>query len=417
MAAKKTKEETNTKDKAAETAKEEPKTEVVKPAQAPKDEQKNDKAAAATAPKKGKSKKWIFAIIVIVLVLVIGGGAGAYFGYVKPNQPKNVVKTALSNVLANDQRRSFEITAEINSTDSDTQLEFDNLSISGGMDQDSNIRADIDVEASGFNVSASAIVRFDDQEAYLKLDGLDSLFSSFLGSVADPSITDFINTLSDNWIRLSVSDFEDAGFITSSQANNATECIDAISTFIESSGSDLQRQFDSLYDQANFASMKKVGADIIDGKKMTKYAVNIDEARLKAFGSQLGNVLVGSSQELVDKCGLVTSDSSSDESSSSTSNMNLQDTYLWIDSDKQVGQVQVTIKDDTMEVVLTGKLGNESVDTSQPDDFVTVPELLQDPTFSQMLGGLLGGSTTSTDDSSFEDYNLNDYENYLDYGL
>jgi hypothetical protein len=369
---------------------------------------------AATQPlKKAKSKKWIFAVIVIVLVLVIGGGAGAYFGYVKPNQPKNIVKTALSNVLANDQRRSFAITAEINSTNSDTQLEFDNLSISGGMDQDSNIRADIDVETSGFNVSASAIVRLDDQEVYLKLDGLDSLFSSFLGSVADPSITDFINTLTSNWVRLSISDFEDAGFIASSQAENATGCIDAISTFIKSSGSDLQHQFDSLYDQANFASMSKVGSDTVDGKKMTKYAVTIDQARLKAFGGQLGNVLVGSSQELVDKCGMVASDSSSDESSSSSNSMDLQSAYLWIDSNKQIGQIQLTMKDEATEVVLTGKLGNESVDTDQPDDFMTVPELLQDETFSQMLGGLLGGSSTLIDDDSSDYYNLNEAENYL----
>ncbi len=69
---------------------------------------------ATETAKKPKSKKTLFIAIVIVLILAIGGAAGAYFGYVKPNQPANVVKSAINKTLVATagSQSSFDISAE-----------------------------------------------------------------------------------------------------------------------------------------------------------------------------------------------------------------------------------------------------------------------------------------------------------------
>ena len=369
----------------------------------------------ASTAKKKLSKKWLAGIIVAVLILVIGGGAGAYFGVVKPNQPKNVVKKALSNALVLNQQRSFNITAEFEAKDSDTDLEFNELTIEGGFDANSNMRADVGIDASGFNINASAIMRLEDQNMFLKLDNLDSMFAAIPDAMSNPDVANFVNTLSDNWIRISAADLEELGMITASQSEKASQCIDEISSFIKNSGADLQKQFDSIYENADFATMKKIAGEVINGQKATKYAVSIDEAKFRVFIKNLGNQLKGSTKDVADKCGFSEATDSLDEDASSESDTNLGNLFVWIDSKKQISQLEVNMSDDEMNIKLTATMSNNKVDTEEPGDFTTIADLLADETFTTMFGSFFGGLTGSDSSSSSSDYDYSDYTDYSDY--
>jgi len=375
----------------------------------------------AETVKKPKSKKTLFIVIVIVLILAIGGAAGAYFGYVKPNQPANVVKSALNKTLVATAgaQSSFDITAQFTPVGEDSAVSISEFTVSGGFDADSNMQANVSVSVSGFDVSAQAILRLKDQEAYLKLEGLDSVLSAFGGLLSDSGISYLVDTLSNNWVRLSASDLEDAGIITSEQTNNANECIDALATFVTDSIGNLQTEFGNIYKRADFAKITKVGSDVVDGKKLTKYAVNIDQTKFKVFLQGLGNTLTGSAGELANKCGMEITNgngesSGSSDSALSSTNMDIQNIFLWVSPEKLISKIEATVANDEMETVITATLGNDKVDTNVPSDYLTIPELLQDQTFTESFINIFSGFSTLSDSSS--DYSdSTDYSGYSDY--
>lgn len=347
-------------------------------------------ATPVSVGKKPSVPTKLLAIIVSALVLIIGGSAAAYVGFIKPNQPKNVVKKALSNAMVLNQARSFDITAEINSKDSGTELEFNELKISGGMDNKSNVRADIDIDSGAFNIKAATIVRVDDQKMYVKLSNLDSMFASIPDAMDSPEVANFVNTLSDNWIRFSVEDIQDAGMINDSQAEKASACLTEVSSYIKNSGNDLQKQFDTLYEKSDFAIMTKVGSETVNGTKMTKYSVEINKTKFKAFMKTLGQQLQGSTKKIADKCGIedaIEEDSDSNDSS----NVDVKSIYVWVGPNNQLGKASIALEDDEMSIDLTAVLTNDKVDTDNPDDYLTISELMSDESLGNMLGGMLSG--------------------------
>lgn len=334
---------------------------------------------SSTQPKKWYQKLKMPGLameIIAAVILISGLSAAAYFGYVVPNKPSNVVKAAIGNVLDPKTPQTYTVNAEVDTNNSSTGKVV--VGVIGGMDKDGNTRVDISTEFSAFKISGSIIARVSDKELYIKVDQLPSLLNLVAGGQSSSGLQQLANTFGDKWLRLSVSDIQDAGFIDSATAVKANKCVDAYASYITASKNDMEKQFGKVYSEQNFATITKVGQDTISGQKMTKFKVAIDQPKLKSFAENLGKQFEGSTKDLATKCGFADTSSIADKASTSsgTGSVQIGDIYMWVNSKKQMGKLTATVTgQDSTKVTLSLIAEDKQVDTAKPTNVLTIKEL------------------------------------------
>jgi len=235
----------------------------------------------ATSPPQLKTKRRLLkrAILPIIIVLVVGGAsAAAYFGYYVPNEPKNVLQTALINMISGTKLNSAHFSGNATITDSSSKQTY-TASITGAADRSGKFQATASVDAVVTTISVQ-VVTADGKNFYIKIGGLDGL-TQILNSVGASSgitgLVPLINSINNQWYEVDqslVSQLEKSMNITPSTALTQAD-INTIS---------------NLYKKDDFLSVQKTYANqVVAGTNSDHYRAVIGKTKLQAFVSGLKN--------------------------------------------------------------------------------------------------------------------------------
>lgn len=227
-------------------------------------------------PTDTKSKKpaKLVALIAAVVVLVGAGSAAAYFGVVVPNKPENVLQTALVNTLGQ-QQINYKGSIDLDSSGTAMKATF-----SGAGDSTAKA-ADVQLAftVSGVNVSLEG--RVVDKNVYVKagdLSSLAALAGTFAPDYAAPA-TAISKALSDKWIVIDSTLLKEAG----------------VSCVLDSNWSLTKADLTQIQDQYKkhpFTTIVSNSGDTVDGKKVQKFELSLDDNKLASFGNNLNNLSV-----------------------------------------------------------------------------------------------------------------------------
>ena len=305
------------------------------------------------------SKKLLVPVVVILALL--GGGAAAYFGYIVPNKPNNVLAKAVENSLSAHQ---IAITGLLDATSS---------GVSGRVDYTAKIDADNHATDITLNTTISGVqfpveVLTAKGNLYFKivdLSTIESLINGFAGASADygqiKQIEDKVNTkVSGQWIEVDNTLIKEAKL--GCLANYPTAVSQADVNSLE-----------NAYKKAQFATVTSHTADTVSGKKSVKYDVQIDDNKLSAMDiSGIGAVQsLNSCLKSIDKSASLNLSSLKDGKQHSVS--------LWVDSsDKRINKFAASYKDPSSgdETALSGTVAYGAVNIQTPAKSVQLLGLL-----------------------------------------
>ena len=247
----------------------------------------------AQSPRRRLPKKLVIIAAAAVLVL-LGGGAAAYFGYVQPNNPDNLWKTALSRTGKGYDKLTDYINQQAAAKYNGTAIKG-SFKLSGSLAADGSFQGSSSGDNSEYTGSLSTEglkVSLDLRtlkstgtapDVYFKVDGLQGL-GSLLGG-GDPELTSLLNGVDGNWYfvdhslfdQLSGSSVSDMQF-TSADINATLKAIGTPSQTYVFSG-DPQKEI--------FTLKQKVGKEKQDGLNVYHYKVGLNKTNLKAYNNAL----------------------------------------------------------------------------------------------------------------------------------
>jgi hypothetical protein len=249
------------------------------------------------------SKK--LALLAGVPTLLLAGGAAAYFGYVVPNKPENVWRTALTNTAKGYDKLSQYATSKKGIKGIGASGSF---KLSGAVAADGSFKGSSDSKNGQFagNVSAAGLkVNYDvraiespgnSPDIYFKIDGvqgLGDLFSGFTdgGVNADNAeITKALNGLNGQWYFVDHTLFDQ--FAKGSNENLQISSAD-VSGALKAVG-DSSKQYLFTNDPQKMAIVVKqnAGKEKQDGRSVYHYKIGINKNNLKAYNKSLCDNLI-----------------------------------------------------------------------------------------------------------------------------
>ncbi len=280
-------------------------------------------------PKKGffaKKKGLKIAGIALLLVLVLGGGVAALVVQSIKNQPQNVAAKSISNYLfgLKDGGKS-KITFKFNSDSVKSGEAVLELATAKGLAAgQGNINFKVDGNQLGGSVQVA-----ENGNLYVKVNNLASMLGSFTGdsSALTEEQKSVISSLNEKWVEITADDIKSLGGDKFSQEN---ECTTALSSAVM--GDELGSLVDRTYTSNRFMTANSSSVEELDGRKVLKVEVGLDEETARKFGEKLGksNLI----QNIFDKCKdeLSSLDSSSESSSGGFKNGKLT---IWADRGKK----------------------------------------------------------------------------------
>jgi hypothetical protein len=248
------------------------------------------------------SKK--LALIGIVPLLLAGGASAAYFGYVVPNKPENIWKSALTNTGEGYDKLSQYATAKKNVQGMSAKGSF---KISGSMAADGTFNGVSDGKSGQLTGNISAVglkINYDvrqiqspgnSPDVYFKIDGIQGL-GSLVGGYAgllgadSTSITNALNGLNGQWYFIDHTLFDqfakgsnDGLQITSADVSGALKAV-----------GDSSKQYLFTNDPEKMAIVVKqnIGKETQDGRTVYHYKVGVNKANLKAYNKSLCDNLI-----------------------------------------------------------------------------------------------------------------------------
>lgn len=333
---------------------------------------------------KDKKKQKLAGIIAAAVILVGGGVAGAYYGYVVPNQPENVLKKSVENLLKKDQISGK---GKASLTSSEEGGGAGTLDYSIQTDSTKNAFAGtFDFASSGIKLPVEA--RLIDKAAYLKVGDLSTI-GSLVGAFAGPDSAALVQQLSakisNQWIEFDESLLKTVGgdkcSILSEQFKMNDEQI---------------KQLVEVYDKNMFINVKNSSSDTVNDKKVEKYELGLDKSKGQAFAKELENL------DYFKKIKDCTGDTGSQSDSQSTEEFKGDATLtVWVDKGKkEMVKIELKIKDETSNVSLDFNFNNDAVNITKPEDAIPAMQLYSDVLGLVGGGGSVGGTTapsTGTD--------------------
>lgn len=142
-------------------------------------------------PAKPKKRSLKALMIAIIAVAVMGtAGAFAYYGVIMPNQPENIVKTALANLVS----------AKSTSVKGDAALNFGDYSINPNFGfeiaEDGGSAFNFDISVPPMDIAAE--IRQTSDDLYFKLSGVEQLFATWSSSLVSYGVDEtFVGNLTE----------------------------------------------------------------------------------------------------------------------------------------------------------------------------------------------------------------------------
>jgi hypothetical protein len=254
--------------------------------------------------KKGFKPSKKIALIALVPLLLIGGSAAAYFGYIVPNKPENVWKSALTNTGKGYDKLSSYATAKKNVQGVSAKGSF---KISGSVAADGTFNGMSDGKNGQLtgNISAAGLkINYDLREiespgnspdVYTKIDGIQGLgdlvggYARLLGGDSS-QLTNALNGLNGQWYFIDHTLFDqfakgsnDGLQITSADISGALKAV---------GDSSKQYLFTDNPDKMAIVVKQNVGKEKQDNRTVYHYKVGIDKDNLKAYNQSLCDNLI-----------------------------------------------------------------------------------------------------------------------------
>ena len=346
---------------------------------------------AANAPAKPK-RSWL-KVVFLVLAVFLGLAAitaAVYAEVIIPNRPDVVLMKSLENSLQQSQV-SYKGSVDLNSGGTASKI------VIAGAQDNSRQASDVNLTATSSGITLPLEARLVDKNVYLKVGDLTPVVS-LLGMYGDATTTKELNSvsqqLSNKWVSIDSTLLKQAG----------------VSCFTDTKFALTQADVKLLEDQYKtnpFATIQNTSNDTVNGQKVVKYQLSIDDDKAATYGSKLGNLSLTKS---LNSCNKKTQSSSIDK--------NLRDhdkrpLTVWVNKgSKQIVQIasQSTSRDANKGVKGSGTISfsYNPVSITAPADSVPVLELIASiqktlgvPTTSSsdlsgLLTGLVGGPGVQT---------------------
>jgi hypothetical protein len=324
-----------------------------------------------------KSKKVRIILASLLAVLVLGGaGAAAYVNSLY-NKPENVLATAMANYLLDGKDKNFDAVINIGSEDPSSATA--NTELKMGV-QTSGKTTQIDLEA---NVSVfrlrGAVQSNENGNIYVQVKDLPELLGSDAASAygIPEEMKRQIAALEDKWIEITP---EDLASLTVSSASTEPSTFDACTEALYSAldNKDLGDSVDKIYKGNRFFLAKSSSEEVVDGKKLLKVEVGLDQEKLKSFANEMYGV--GEIKVLVEKCGLAGEQNVATEAKDSLKNGKMT---VWLDRGKRELVKLEASGDNFVEEKKTGDfkmamtVNAPAAKLDAPTDVVNIKELLQ----------------------------------------
>lgn len=332
---------------------------------------------AATTPQTDSPKKNILGRLrgkklvlpAAVCLFLLGGGAAAYFGYVIPNRPENVLVKAFSNTLSQHQLTT-KGTLNLTSDGVSGKAEY-----SSAIDEDSHSTdTTLDITISGVNIPLELLTA--KGNAYFKvgdLGSLQGLLSQYLGASPDLKAAEdkIVNNVSNQWYSV------DSTLLKEARLN----CLsDWPASF---SAADIN-SLKTAYQKNQFAKITSHSTDTVNGKAAIKYEIAINDDQLAKY--DLNNTPYF--KNLVN-C-LKQAEPSASLDLSSIKDGDITPLTLWVDKStkrivKYASHSTVKDKKDGVTGDLTGTISYDKVNISVPPNAKPVLSLLNDLSLSSLV--------------------------------
>jgi hypothetical protein len=350
---------------------------------------------------KSKNKKVLklVAVVVVALLLIGGSSAAAYFGYVVPNKPENILKQAFENTLKQKQiNYDGNITLDPANPKAKDAIPSFKLTMKGQSDADKHAASgEFKVTVNGIDVSFE--VRLIDQNLYFKLGDVathKAILTPYLGDY--PGFTAAFDVtskhFSNQWVEVDSTLLKQAG----------SSCALDISTSF--SDSDIQLLEDQ-FKNSPFITVDSNSGDTVSGKPAQKYQLTLDNKKGAKYVSGLKNL---SLVKKLDECSSGAASSELDRTGDAE-DMKIPLT-IWVDkSTKRIVKVGYTSTKqdadrDNLKGVMQVTLNYGVVNVTAPEGAKPALQVIsewqadlqkQAPELSQLLGGGLSGDLNSVE--------------------
>lgn len=230
---------------------------------------------ATIAPAK-KSKKLIGGIIAAVTaVLLIGGGV---LGYVWYQNPEKMVADAFANAVKSE---SVTFSGTVTGTQEDAPQNI-NVTFDGkSAGNRAEVNAQIDLEGDDITIADNGTIVFaGDDGLFVRLtnirETLESMFENADGS--EQMVEMIVERLDDKWIKLDA----DSNEGMTREYEEQRQCVNNVmKSFTESR--DQQKQLADVYKNNRLLTVKKTGAEAIDGVNSHTFEVSVNQEQIQPF--------------------------------------------------------------------------------------------------------------------------------------
>ncbi len=313
--------------------------------------------------KKRNKKLTIMLAAVGALLLIGGGSAAAYFGYVVPNRPDNVVMAALANLAEQDKH-------SINSKFDMTPAQEGGMGVALDVKSQfdlSNNQSQIETSFGMGGTKFSFDIRTVEKEIYLKagnLDGISELVNAF-----DPSIGTMVSEVNDQWYVVDRSFWSSMG--------EETSCVTDLSFALNDNDIKLLK---AAYEKHPLFKVKESSKETVDNVKTTKFILDpTSDQEAKAFAGELNDLSVVKNVknclEKTDAKQLLDEEIEALSENENTSAENTT-TALYVTGDKKVKKLELTGKDDQGSYKLALVFDQGEVNITKPEGAKPIQDLL-----------------------------------------
>jgi hypothetical protein len=167
--------------------------------------------ASIITGKPRRKKGLVIGLAIAAFVCIIGAGsAAAYFGYIAPNKPENILKAALANSVDPDKLKSENFEGELSVKDNESKQTF-SATYNGAATADGVFQMQADVDAVVTKVKLE-MRSADGKSMYLKVSGLTGL-PQLLSDYGDEAAqyAPFISRINNQWFEINESLLSSAG--------------------------------------------------------------------------------------------------------------------------------------------------------------------------------------------------------------
>lgn len=315
-------------------------------------------------------------IIAVALIVLLGGSAAAYYGIVVPNKPQNVVKKVIENTLTME-KFSGKGSASFQSKSEGDAAGAGTVSYSLQGDNTKNASAG-QIEVAIMGVKIPFEYKAVDKAFYLKVGDLstvEALIAAEAGAESAAGIKQVIDKVTNKWIEF------DESLLKSYTSD---EC-GLLSGDNKLSDQDIDKMLE-LYDKNMFIDVKSKSKDTVDGKKVTKVELGLNEEKAKAFGKDLEQL------EFVKKLNKCLGDDKSATDTAAEEFKGDASFTVWIDSGKNLVKFELKANDPEMSINADFTFNDDKVDIQKPEGATPAMQIIGE--LSPLLGGFLGGASS-----------------------